>query len=98
MIHHDIDVVAIRREYERTHTGTGSMTAGTSLTNVPKVDVTDAEADFGLTLDAYKRLAHRPHPTYGEVLAVIVALGYRLVAPPAPLKQRPKYPEASDGA
>lgn len=68
-----IDVKAIREEYQRTHT------AGRSASTMPgaRGDVTDAEAEFGYAIDGYKRLNHRPYPTYGEILAVLAALGYK---------------------
>ena len=46
-------------------------------------DLTPEEAAFGQALDHYKRHAQRPYPTYSEVLAVLRALGYRRVQPPA---------------
>ena len=79
----EIDVKAIRREYARTHTGTANVgTAHGRGHN--KVDVTDEEAEFGRALDRYKRENHRLFPTYGEILAVAHAMGYRRVAEPAP--------------
>lgn len=64
---------AIREEYLRTHT------VGRSASTLPTArgDVTDAEAEFGHAIDRYKRLNRRPYPTYGEILAVLVALGYK---------------------
>lgn len=48
-------------------------------------DYTDAERQFMLALDRYKRVNDRPYPTCREVLAVLVSLGYRQVAPAEPL-------------
>jgi hypothetical protein len=44
--------------------------------------LTARQIDFGRALDAYKRKYRKPFPTFGEVLDVIDALGYRLVAEP----------------
>jgi hypothetical protein len=44
------------------------------------VEYTDEEAEFLRALNQYKQLNHRPCPTYREVLAVAVSLGYRRVA------------------
>lgn len=44
-------------------------------------DLTPAQVAFGQALQAWK-LKHRcPFPTYSQVLDVVVALGYRCVAP-----------------
>jgi hypothetical protein len=44
-------------------------------------DMTPQQIDFGRALDAYKRKYQRPHPTSSQVLDVLKAMGYRLVAP-----------------
>ena len=72
----EIDVKAIRAEYKRTHTDTSCRTAGQGR-YTRKVDTSDAEAEFGRAVDRYKRENHRPFPTYGELLAILEALGYR---------------------
>jgi hypothetical protein len=33
-----------------------------------------------MTMERYKRTRRRPHPTWSEVLEVVLALGYRKVA------------------
>jgi len=37
------------------------------------------QLDFLKALDQYKRVNHRPHPTYAEILAIVRSLGYRKV-------------------
>ena len=44
-------------------------------------DLTPRQIDFGKVMDRYKRDFCRPYPTYAQVLDVIDAMGYRLVAP-----------------
>lgn len=41
---------------------------------------TEDEWEFMEAVDKYKRLNHRPHPTWSEVLAVLISLGWRKVA------------------
>jgi hypothetical protein len=50
-----------------------------SATNAtfPGSELSPDEAQFGSALERYKREHHRPHPTYSEVLHVLLALGYR---------------------
>ena len=43
-------------------------------------ELTARQIDFGKAMEAYKRKNRRPHPTYSQVLDVIDAMGYRLVA------------------
>jgi hypothetical protein len=50
-----------------------------------EVQYTDDERDFLLALDRYKRLNRRPCPTWREVLAVAVSVGFRRVGGPGPL-------------
>jgi hypothetical protein len=45
--------------------------------------------EFALAMERYMRLNCRPFPTWHEVLAVLKALGYRKVAPPAERPERP---------
>jgi hypothetical protein len=45
-------------------------------------DYTDEEIAFMKAMDQYKRDNRRPFPTWSEVLEVLRALGYRLVAEP----------------
>lgn len=52
------------------------------MTGVEDGDYTADELEFLKALDQYKRLHHRPHPTWAEVLAVAKSLGYRKVAAP----------------
>lgn len=54
-------------------------------------DYTDHEIEFMRAMDQYKRDNRRPFPTWSEVLQVLHALGYRLVADRGPL---PGYEES----
>ena len=47
------------------------------------------EIEFIMAMERYKRLMHRPFPTWHEVLGVLKALGYRKVKPPAKREPRP---------
>jgi len=49
-------------------------------------EMTDEQFEFILAVDQYKRINHRPFPTWTEVLDVIKALGYRKVAEPGKLQ------------
>jgi hypothetical protein len=42
-------------------------------------DYTPEEIEFMRAMDRYKRDNRRPFPTWGEILAVLKALGYRKV-------------------
>jgi len=46
-------------------------------------DYTPEEIEFMRAMDYYKRINRRPFPTWSEVLEVLLALGYRKVAPPS---------------
>lgn len=46
----------------------------------------DDEREFLVAVDRYKREHHRPFPSWQEVFGVLVSLGYRKVAEPAPAK------------
>jgi hypothetical protein len=48
-------------------------------------DYNDQEITFMKAMDLYKRHNRRPFPTWSEVLEVLHALGYRLVAEPTTL-------------
>lgn len=48
-------------------------------------DYSDEEIAFMKAMDQYKRDNRRPFPTWSEVLEVLRALGYRLVAEPTKL-------------
>lgn len=50
-------------------------------------EYTAEEVEFLRALERYKVLNHRPIPTWCEVLQVVVALGYRKVAEPKPVKR-----------
>lgn len=43
-------------------------------------EMTDEQFEFIMAVDTYKRLNHRPFPTWTEVLEVVKQLGYRKVA------------------
>ena len=49
---------------------------------------TNDETEFLKAIDRYKRVNSRPHPTWQEVFAVAVALGYRKVAQPQPMPRK----------
>jgi hypothetical protein len=49
-------------------------------------EMTAEQFEFLLAIDRYKRLNHRPFPSWTEVLDVIHALGYRKVAEPGQLR------------
>lgn len=49
-------------------------------------EMTDEQFEFILAVDQYKRINHRPFPTWTEVLDVVKALGYRKVAEPGKLQ------------
>ncbi|HKB05205.1 MAG TPA: hypothetical protein VKD90_23475 [Gemmataceae bacterium] len=55
----------------------------------PGSALTADQIEFALAMDRYMRLNRRPFPAWHEVLAVLKALGYRKVAPPAPRPERP---------
>ena len=48
--------------------------------------MTDAQFEFILAINEYKRVNRRPFPTWTEVLDVISALGYRKVAEPTDIR------------
>lgn len=45
---------------------------------------TDEEFRFLMAMKDYKERNRRPYPTWREVLAVVLSLGYRRVAEPGP--------------
>ncbi len=49
-------------------------------------EMTDEQFTFLMTIDRYKKENQRPFPTWTEVLEIIKALGYRLVAEPQSLQ------------
>lgn len=46
---------------------------------------TQEDLEFLQAIDRYKRSNHRPHPTWSEVLNILLSLGYRKVEEKAPL-------------
>jgi hypothetical protein len=48
-----------------------------------EAQLTAEEWELGSAIDCYKRANRRPFPQFSEVLAIIVALGYRRPAPAA---------------
>jgi hypothetical protein len=48
----------------------------------PGWNYTEEEREFLLAMDRYKRKARRPYPTWREVFAVFMDLGYRKIAAP----------------
>lgn len=49
-------------------------------------EMTDEQFTFLMAIDRYKKENQRPFPTWTEVLEIIKALGYRLVAEPQSLE------------
>ncbi len=49
-------------------------------------EMTEEQFTFLMAIDRYKSENQRPFPTWTEVLEIIKALGYRLVAEPQSLK------------
>jgi hypothetical protein len=47
--------------------------------NLPGARLTPDEVEFAMAMERYMRGKRRPFPTWHEVLAVAVALGYRKV-------------------
>ena len=47
--------------------------------NFPRSGYSDAEREFLLAMERYKREAHRPFPCWHEVLRVLIGLGYQKV-------------------
>jgi hypothetical protein len=45
-------------------------------------ELTPEQFEFVMAIDEYKRVNHRPFPSWTEVLEVIQYLGYRKIAPP----------------
>ncbi len=68
-----LDVRALLREHNR------RSECGAS----PSAD----EKDFHQLIERYKRVCGRPFLTWSEVLALALAMGFRRVAPPAPIAQ-----------
>jgi hypothetical protein len=54
--------------------------------------VTPEELHFLLAMHAYQKRFRRRYPTWREVLLVARSLGYRKVAPAAPVNQPPQIP------
>lgn len=52
---------------------------------------------FMQAIEDYKKQYRRPFPTWSEVLEIVHALGYRKVAPPEPLPQRPRPDQGKGG-
>lgn len=67
------------------------LTVGTG--SAPEDSYTDAEREFMLTLERWKRENRKPFPTCSDVLAVLLSLGYRKpVDSDAELCGRPAVP------
>jgi hypothetical protein len=49
-------------------------------------EMTEAQLEFLVAVNEYKKVNNRPFPTWTEVLDIIEALGYRKVAPPGPIR------------
>ena len=49
----------------------------------------DYELQFLKRIEQYKRQNNRPWPTWCEILAIVLSLGYRQVEPPGPVPDWP---------
>ncbi len=72
----DIDVRTIRAEHQSRHPGSVGAASGDEWS--------DEEREFHQVIERYKQVCSRPFPNWSEVLALLVAMGYRRVAPAAP--------------
>lgn len=65
----------------------GGQTGGHNghVTVTSETEYTDAEVEFAMAVDRYKRERKRPFPALSEFLAIAVSLGYRRVEPAGPL-------------
>jgi hypothetical protein len=77
----DIPVTIDRRKGDRREQGERRQV---DLTTCER-NYNEEEINFMKAMDQYKRDNRRPFPTWGEVLDVLRALGYRKVAEPTPL-------------
>jgi hypothetical protein len=50
-------------------------------TSIHGAELTPEEIAFGKAIDKYKRKHRKPFRTFSEILSVVHALGYRVVAP-----------------
>ena len=56
-----------------------------------QVEITPEAQEFGNAIDKYKRDNRRPFPMWSEILEIVIALGYRRVAPRVALpKAKPR--------
>jgi hypothetical protein len=69
---------ARKKNREAALTGAGLPTGENPTTS--EIDYGADELEFLKAVDRYKRERHRPHPTWREILKVLVSLGYRKVA------------------
>lgn len=58
-------------------------------------EYSQAEMEFMLAMNDYKRSSGRMFPTWSEVLEVLRALGYEKAAPPKPSTSRRRQPQAT---
>jgi hypothetical protein len=49
-------------------------------------EMTEEQFEFLMAINEYKRINHRPFPSWSEVLDVMQALGYRKVAEPRDIR------------
>jgi hypothetical protein len=59
--------------------------------NFPGITLTPAEVQFARAMERYKRLRHRPFPTWHEVLNVLIGLGYRQIDQIVPSTHQPPF-------
>jgi len=58
--------------------------------NAEEGQMSDEQFEFLMAINEYKKANSRPFPTWTEVLELIKALGYRKVAEPSTLAQKPQ--------
>ncbi len=61
-------------------------------------EYSEAEMEFMLAMNDYKRSSGRMFPTWSEVLEVLRALGYEKAAPPKPSSSRRRQPQPAAAA
>jgi len=67
----------------------GWKSRGATLDGVDRT-MTEAESEFVLAMDAYRKINGRRFPSWTESLRVLLALGYRKTAKPVPIKELPE--------
>ena len=68
-----------------------AKTASRHFEAFPGSELTPEQVEFGKAIDRYKRTNHRPYPSWDEILAVALSLGYRKVAESRPVRPPPVH-------